>query len=189
MPSPATADHVAFIRAIMIGRQGLHREVVLDLFRDAGARDPVSHLATGIVSFGARPRDLDGIVGHVEAGIEAIAGRPKLLYVRPLAHLVAMVDADPFAAAPVHDAPQREVVFMQGRVPPLDLPVMTAKADLCIFAAGDRELFAVSRVEPPGGVIERLTGEPVTVRAWSTVTRIVRTLTASVQVVSGDSAD
>jgi uncharacterized protein (DUF1697 family) len=178
MPSPATADHVAFIRAIMIGRQGLHREVVLDLFRDAGAHHPVNHLATGNVSFGARTRDLDGIVEHVEAGIEAIAGRPKLLYVRPLAQLVAMVDADPFATAPRGDVPQREVVFMPGRVPPIELPFVTRRGDLCIFAASDRELFAVSRVEPPGGVIERLTGEPVTVRAWSTVTRIVRTLTA-----------
>jgi uncharacterized protein (DUF1697 family) len=177
MPSPATADHVAFIRAIMIGRLGLHREVLLDLFRSAGARHPANHLATGNVSFGARARDVDGIVEHVESGIEAIVGRPKLLYVRPLAHLVAMVDADPFAAAPVRDAPQREVVFVHGRVPPLDLPIVTTKADLCVFASSGRELFAVSRVEPPGGVIERVTGEPVTVRAWSTVTRIVRTLT------------
>jgi uncharacterized protein (DUF1697 family) len=176
MPSPATADHVAFIRAIMIGRQGLHREVLLDLFRDAGARHPVSHLATGNVSFGARAPDLDEIVGHVEAGLEAIAGRPKRLYVRSLAHLVAMVETDPFAAAPARDVTQREVVFLTGRAPALDLPIVTRRADLCVFAASERELFAVSRVEPPGGVVERLTGEPVTVRAWSTVTRIVRTL-------------
>lgn len=128
MPSPATAEHVAFIRAIMIGRQGLHREVVLDLFRDAGALDPVSHLATGNVSFRAHPRDLDDIVGHVEEGLEATAGRPKLLYVRRLTHLVAMVDADPFAAAPSHDAPQREVVFVPGRVPPIELPFVTRRA-------------------------------------------------------------
>jgi uncharacterized protein (DUF1697 family) len=188
MPSPATTDrratataadrHVAFIRAIMIGREGLHRDVLLDLFREAGAGNPVSYIATGNISFEAPPRRVDVIARRVEAGIEAIAGRPKPLFVRSLAHLAAMVDADPFATAPFGDGVGGEVVFMLGRVPALELPIVSPSGDLCVFAASDRELFAVSRTDPPGGRIERLTGEPVTVRAWSTVTTIVRKLTA-----------
>lgn len=174
----AAGCHVAFIRAIMIGREGLHRDVLLDMFRDAGAGNPISYIATGNVSFEARSQDVEGIVERVEAGIDALVGRPKLLFVRPLAHLAAMVDGNPFATGPVRDASEREVVFMLGRVPALELPIVSPSGDLCVFAASDRELFAVSRRDPPGGRIERLTGEPVTVRAWSTVTTIVRKLTS-----------
>jgi uncharacterized protein (DUF1697 family) len=179
----AGADcHVAFIRAIMIGREGLHRAVLLDLFREAGAGNPVSYIATGNVSFEAPPRRVDVIAGRVEAGIEAIVGRPKPLFVRSLAHLAAMVDADPFTTAPFGDGVAREVVFFRGSVPSFDLPIVSPSGNMCAFSSSGRELFAVSRAtggvpEAPGGLIERLARESVTVRAWSTVTTVVRKLT------------
>jgi len=175
--------HVAFIRAIMIGREGLHREVVLDLFRRAGGHNPVSYIATGNVSFEVAPARLARLVREVEAGIESIVGRPKPLYVRSVAELVAMIEARPFSTAPFDDERGREVVFFRGAVPPRALPHVSPSGYLSVFAAGGRELFAVSRAgdRPPesaGGMIQHLTGELVTARAWSTVSTVVRKLTA-----------
>lgn len=178
----AAVPHVAFVRAIMIGREGLHREVVLDLFRTAGADVPVSYIATGNVSFEAAPSDIGRIVGAIEAGIEAVTGRPKPLYVRTLEELQTMVADEPWAGSPFTDVDERDVIFFRDTAPAIELPIVSPSGSLSVFASSRRELFCVSRridgraPEGSGGLIERLTGEQVTVRAWSTVTTIVRKL-------------
>lgn len=166
MPTPR---RVAFVRAIMIGREGLDREVVLDLFRAAGAIDPRNHLATGNVSFTSLGADLPGIRGHVEAGIEAIVGRPKPIFVRALDHLERLVDAGP----PGGD-PACEVVFLPVDAPAVELPLVSRSGRTSVFASNGTELFMTSTPqEAPGALVERVLGRPVTVRAWSTIGKIV----------------
>ena len=55
----------------MIGREGLHREVLLDLFDTAGAGTPRSYISTGNVSFSSPATALADIAASVEEGIEA----------------------------------------------------------------------------------------------------------------------
>lgn len=171
--------HVAFVRAVMIGRDGLHRDVLLDLFRSGGAVDPRNHLTTGNVSFTAPADTVPVLVGHVEAGIREIVGRPKLLFVRTVAHLEALVADDPFRAAPFHEPDEREVVVLPDDAPSIDLPLVSRSGHLTVFASTGHELCSVSRraggrqPEAPGGLVERALGVPVTVRAWSTVVKIV----------------
>jgi hypothetical protein len=67
----------------------------------------------------------------------------------------------------------------------VDLPISAPRGDFDVFRAGPRELFAITHSVPrgaqaPGGVVERLTGEQVTTRAWSTVLRIATHLAGSV---------
>lgn len=153
----------------MIGRDGLHREVVLDLFRDAGAVDPRNHLATGNVSFAAPGADLPGIREHVEAGIAAIAGRPKPVFLRALTHLERLVDDGP----PGGDR-TCEVVVLPSCAPAIDLPLVSRSGRTAVFASNGTELFMTSTPqEAPGVLVERAVGGPVTVRAWSTIEKIV----------------
>lgn len=157
----------------MIGREGLHREVVLDLFREAGAIEPRNHLATGNISFTARSADVQAITRHVEAGVAAIAGRPKPLFVRGLDHLEQLVADDPFRDAP-SDGADREVIFLPPGTPPTALPLLSRSGLTSVFASNGSELFAVGRPdEGPGALVERALGVPVTVRAWSTIHKIV----------------
>lgn len=175
---------VAFVRAVMIGREGLHREVLLEMFSRAGAVEPVSYLATGNVSFAVEPDRVDRVVASVEADLEVLLGRPTPLFVRSPGELVALVEGDPFAAAPFSDVYARLVTFFVDRVPDtIALPVRAPNGDWEVFAAGPREVFSVTRAWPdrqpqdPGGVIQRTAGEPVTTRALGTIERIVAKLT------------
>ena len=49
-PMPRQA---AFVRNVMIGREGLHRQVLLDVVERAGGRAPRSYISTGNVTFDA----------------------------------------------------------------------------------------------------------------------------------------
>lgn len=168
----------------MIGREGLHREVVLDLFREAGAIEPRNHLATGNVSFSVDPERLDALVAAVESDLQALLGRPTPLFVRTLDDLVALLEADHFVDAPFDDVAARLVTFFRDRVPhTLDLPLHAPNGDWSVFAVGPGEVFSVTRAridrqpQDPGGVIQRIAGEPVTTRALGTLDRIVAKLT------------
>lgn len=174
----ANRCYVGFVRAVMIGRDGLHRTVLLDLLAAAGAANPVSYITTGNVSFEAAQDRVDDIVADVEHRIGTVVSRPTPVFVRTRDELRDMTAGDPFADAPFPDAEAREVVFLRDRVPDVDLPIRSARGDVMVFARSERELFSVSRrvdgtLRSPGGTIERLTGQRVTTRAWSTVTRIV----------------
>lgn len=175
---------VAFVRAVMIGREGLHREVLLEMFGRAGAADATSYISTGNVSFTAAPGRLDEIVASVEAELGALLGRPTPLFVRPLSHLARLLDADPFASEPFDAVYARLVTFFSDRVPStMAVPMTAPNGDWSVFAATASEVFSVTRAWPdrqpqdPGGVIQRTAGELVTTRGLSTVARIVAKLT------------
>ncbi|MEZ5298123.1 MAG: DUF1697 domain-containing protein [Ilumatobacteraceae bacterium] len=68
--------HVAFVRAVMIGREGLHRPVLLDMFERAGGSEATSYISTGNVSFPADPESIGELVELVEADLEQLLGAP-----------------------------------------------------------------------------------------------------------------
>jgi len=181
MARPQT--YVAFVRAVMVGREGLHRQVLVDAFSQSGATVPVSHITTGNVSFQADPLRLDELVAQAENRISAVVGRPTGVHVRSLDELNAMLAADPFADPPFDGVPS--VAFFQDPVPGgVRLPLVSAAGDVSVFAAGNRELYAVSALvdglsRGAGGMIEAAAGVQVTSRVWRTVTRIVDRLTTS----------
>lgn len=167
----------------MIGREGLHRRVLLDLFDRAGASDAVSHITTGNVSFRAEPREVARIVSTVEHDLEQLLGRETPLYVRTLDALRRLLDEDRFAEAPFDEVYARLVTFFRGEVPrSLVLPIDAPSGDWSVFARRSGEVLSVTRAWPdrqpqdPGGVIQRLADEPVTTRALGTIERIVAKL-------------
>jgi len=172
--------HVAFVRAVMIGREGLHRDVLLAMFERAGADDCLSYISTGNVSFRAEPGAVWTIVERVEDDLEQLLGRATPVFVRPLGELVTLLAADPFADPPVDAVRSCEVSFFRSAVPShLDLPMTASNGDWVVFGTGPREVFSVTCDHPgrqpssPGGAIERAAGEPITTRAIGTLERIV----------------
>jgi uncharacterized protein (DUF1697 family) len=176
--------YVAFVRAVMIGREGLHRQVLLDVFADSGAQRAASYISTGNVSFELADDDqLDELVDTVERGVTGVVGRETEVFVRSIDELSAIHRRQPFAATPFPEFQDAIVIMFRDRVPErLRLPIESPRGDWVVFAAGPREVFAVvrdvdGRRQSPGGVIERLAGERMTSRAWSTIDRIVTKLT------------
>lgn len=176
-------NHVAFVRAVMIGREGLHRRVLIEMFERAGAIDAVSYISTGNVSFRSGAGEVPSIVARVERDLERLLGRETPLYVRTIDELRALLADDPFAAAPFDAVYARLVTFFRAAVPErIELPVEAPNGDWSVFARRPRELLSVTRAWPdrqpqdPGGVIQRLAGEPVTTRTIGTIDRIVAKL-------------
>ncbi len=173
---------VAFVRAVMHGRDGLHRTVLLDTFTMAGAIDATSYLTTGNVSFRSSPDRLDALRRTVEAGLGAVVSRPTEVFVRSLAELEAIQTRDPFADSPLAVEHERLVTFLPAAPPAsLELPVVGFGGEVIVLGAGERELYSVSvttngHSRGPGGLIERSLGQRVTTRAWSTVDRILSRL-------------
>ena len=162
----------------MIGREGLHRQVLLDLFLDAGAADPRSYISTGNVTFAAEGGDVARIGSVAEDRIEGVIGRREGVYVRSVSHLTDLVSEEPFARAPFSDPYERTVSFLWEPLDGVDLPIESTRRDVVVFAARSAELFAVNRLvdgrtSGAGGLIERVLEQRVTTRSWNTVLRIV----------------
>ncbi len=169
----------AFVHNVMIGREGLTRRVLLGLFAEAGANAPRSYISTGNVTFGAHSEDVGAITTSVEAGIGAVLGRPEPVFVRSVEYLQELVAANPFLATPFPDPIERTVSFLSVPInlDRLELPVMSRRGDVALFAATSGEVFAVGRVVDGktgggGGLVEKTVGRRVTTRSWNTVLRI-----------------
>ena len=174
---------VAFVRAVMHGRDGLHRTVQLGLFTNAGATESTSYLTTGNVSFRCPEDRLPELQRAVETGLEAVVGRRTEVFLRSVDELTAIQAGEPFADPPLTTEHERLVTFLAAPPPAdLDLPIIQGDGEVVVFAAGRRELFSVARKSDgssrgPGGFIERALDARVTTRAWSTVERILTRLT------------
>ena len=70
--SQAQARYVAFVRNIMVGRNGLTADVLRQFVTGAGGRQPRSHLATGNLAFTASPDSLVEFRQLVEASIASV---------------------------------------------------------------------------------------------------------------------
>lgn len=170
---------VAFIRAVMVGREGLHRQRILDIFDQAGARDPVSHLATGNVSFDLDPTDVDVLAGTVGEAMSQVVGRDIEVFIRSLDKLTTVDAAAIYAIAPFEPL-QRLVTYFHE--PPdfgsTEIPGLIQKGRTAVLAIDGRDVYSAAReldgqIGAPGGVLEKLTGQRVTTRGWSTIQKII----------------
>ncbi len=163
----------------MVGREGLHREVILDAFLQAGAADPASHLATGNVSFDADPADIPALTQRAGAGLGAVVGRKIEVFVRSVDEL-REVDADAiYSTAPF---PPRDRLVTYFHEPPnfgdAEIPGLIQEDRTAVLVIDGSDVYSVAReldgkVGAPGGILEKLSGQRVTTRAWATVEKIL----------------
>ena len=171
--------HVAFIRAIMVGREGLHREVILDIFRQAGAENPTSHLATGNVAFDLPERGIPGMAAKVDQAMTEIVGRKIEIFVRSIDELAA-VDADAIYATSPFEPRDRLVTYFHA-APDLGetkVPGLIQNGRTAVLEIDGRDVYCVAReldgqIGAPGGILEKLSGQRVTTRAWATVEKVL----------------
>lgn len=172
--------HAAFVRAVMVGRDGLDRETLLGCFRDGGAANPRSYITTGNVTFDAVEADIWSIRAGVEAAIEAVVDRRTEVYIRSIPYLEALLAADPFSRSPVADAIEQEVSLTYSAIDPstLELPIESPGGHLTVYHATSGEVFSAGRLvdgrqKGAGGWVERLLGQRVTTRTRRTILRVV----------------
>jgi uncharacterized protein (DUF1697 family) len=168
---------VGFVRNVMLGREGLHRDVLLDIVEAAGGTDVRNHLTTGNVTFAAPPARAGAIGRRAEAGIATVLGRQEPVILRELAWLQALVEDDPFEA--YRDGQwELEVGFLPLDVAPLDPAQLRNPEPTVVLRVGQREVFTA---RPREGrhrphvvpLLQEATGSKATSRAWSTLEKIV----------------
>jgi uncharacterized protein (DUF1697 family) len=171
--------HIAFVRNIMVGRRGLTRDVLLDIFTTAGALETRSFIATGNFAFTSSATSVNEVGARVEAAIETVLGHREELFIRSLEELRGLDQAGFFAAGVGLDDRVRAVTFVpDGASWTADLPHSTPRGDIQIIAASGPNIFSL--VHPVGGVagspngpVERLLKVRATTRNWNTVERIL----------------
>ena len=140
----------------------------------AGFADVKTVLSSGNVVFGATgtPRS---IARRAEAAMQEHLGRSFLTFVRPLAQLQAMLEADPYRAFRVPAGAKRVVTFL-AKLPPEPPELPLHAHDATLYALQDLELFSAYVPGPKGGafmgVIEGKFGKDVTTRTWDTVRKV-----------------
>jgi uncharacterized protein (DUF1697 family) len=176
--SDVPSRHIAFIRNVMIGRANLHRDALLRVFRDAGALDPQSHLATGNVSFGWDGGEMVGLIDATQTGIASTMGRFEPVFVRSVVSLASAMKSEPFRSSPIRDVGHRCVTFTDMRGS-LELPLVSAREDAYIFGTVGTDFMSVTRlVDGRGGNVNRMVEKALscaaTTRNWNTIERIVK---------------
>ena len=169
-----------FVRNVMVGRNGLSAEVLLELVAKAGGHEPRSHLATGNLTFSASPELLEVIRAGIEDSVDSVLGRRENVFIRSVASLASAVRSDPFAEMMADDVYERCVTFVpaEPRVSLL-LPMQTPRGDVVLFACRAGGVLSITRrisgrPGQPGRFLESTTGTRVTTRNWNTIERIVR---------------
>lgn len=179
-PAVSQRRYVAFIRNIMIGRNGLTADLLKDSVLEAGGQQPRSHLATGNIVFTSTADSVMDVGRKIESAVETILGRREEVFIRAVDDLVAAVGTDPYATMMSEDVHERCVSFLpSGCVVDLSLPDSTPRGDLVLFAVRDEAVFSITRLVSgrpgqPGKYLEIALDVRVTTRNWNTIERIAK---------------
>lgn len=138
----------------------------------AGLRDVKTLLSSGNAAFTTTAKSDAAVARIVEKALEKHAGRAFPTIVRRSDHLLALVQADPYAAFKLLPKAKRIVTFLREPHPSaLRLPIASEGAH--ILAMDDGHVFSAYLPNPRGPVfmalIERTFGSGVTTRTWDTV--------------------
>jgi uncharacterized protein (DUF1697 family) len=161
----------------MIGREGLHRGVLLRLLEEAGGDDGRSHLATGNVTFTANVRDIAAVVRRFEHGIESVIGRPEPVITRRFSWLQEFVSADLFAG---YEDGQWEllVALLPTNAAPFDPARLGDPGRTVILQVREHELVGArpsdQKAPHVNALAQRAAGVKTTSRGWSTLQRVSR---------------
>ena len=112
-----------------------------------------------------------------EEAFERYLNHRFVTIVRPIDHLQALIDRDPYAAFSLPDGAKRNVTFLRHRpdVPPT-LPLRLRGAELLALEGREALTYYIpNQVDPAFMVlIDKAFGKEVTTRTWETVHRIVK---------------
>jgi uncharacterized protein (DUF1697 family) len=170
---------VGLVRNVMLGREGLHRSVLMELLAAAGGSDPRSYLTTGNVTFGAANNsEAKAIAGRLEVSIAALLGRDEMVAVRRRASLRDLIARNPFCDYDP-DLWHLEVAFLSASASPLIAAGFGDAGSTHIVEVGQREIFVARPIDGPRGphanpLLERLAGGRATSRGWPTLVRLAQ---------------
>lgn len=181
--------YIAFIRNVMIGREGLLQKTLINIFEMAGCLNVKSYLSTGNVSFNYFGGNIQLLAKNLESEIEKIIGRKEEVFIRDLAYLKAIRDNSYFSGNTTYDnIYERCVTFAADKIKyTFILPLYSKRKDVELFKILDSEAYSVTRLidgrtSSAGKIIEKELDIRVTTRNWNTIEKIIEKLNTSTTV-------
>jgi len=164
--------HAAFLRGV--SPMNCRMPALAAALEAAGFADVRTVLSSGNVVFTARGTP-DALRRKAEKALQAHLGRTFLTLVRPVEHLQALLDADPFVAWRLPAAAKRVVTFLaQPPDPAPRLPIEHKGARILALRGCEALVAYVPQPNEPVfmALIEKTFGTEVTTRTWETVRKV-----------------
>lgn len=171
--------YAAFLRGV--SPMNLKMPELSAAFEGAGFSQVRTLLSSGNVVFSASRGTEASLQRKAEAAMQERLGKTFMTFIRPIAHLEGLLQADPFAEFRLPANSKRVVTFLHE--PPRDFPSLPIELGAArLLALEDRELFC-AYVPSPGDpvfmrLIERHCGKAQTTRTWDTVRKVCAAGTA-----------
>ena len=168
----------AFIRNIMIGREGMTASFLLKALTDCGVTEPESFLSTGNFVFTLHSGNLRGLEADFADAISRKLGRFEPVFCRSRAHISSLIEAHPFQEKDEPAIYERCISFLsQAPACALALPIVSKRGDVEVFKIVDSEAYSTTRLisgrtSNAGAILEPLLSTQVTTRNWNTVLRL-----------------
>ena len=180
--------YIAFIRNVMIGREGLLQKTLTTIFERAGCENVKSYLSTGNVSFNYFGDNIQLLATKLESEIQKIIGRKEDVFIRDLDYLKAIKDNNYFSeGATLENVYERCITFAADKIKcSFLLPVYSKRKDVELFKIVDSEAYSVTRLidgrtSSAGKIIEKELDIRVTTRNWNTIDKIIDKLNSNNQ--------
>jgi uncharacterized protein (DUF1697 family) len=168
----------AFVRNIMIGREGMATSFLLKALTDCGVTEPESFLSTGNFAFNLHSGNLAVLEVSFANLISRKLGRFEPVFCRSFAHLNSLVESRPFEGKTEPEIYERCISFLnQAPSYSLALPIISKRGDVEVFKIVDSEAYSTTRLikgrtSNAGAILEPLFSTKVTTRNWNTVLRL-----------------
>jgi uncharacterized protein (DUF1697 family) len=143
----------------------------------AGFTEVKTVISSGNAVFSARAASASTLEKKCEEAFERHLDHRFLTIVRPIDHLEALIDRDPFAAFTLPHGAKRNVTFLRRRPDePPTLPLRLRGAEMLALDGREALTYYIpNQVDPAFMVlIDKTLGKEVTTRTWETVLRIVK---------------
>jgi uncharacterized protein (DUF1697 family) len=180
--------YIAFVRNVMIGREGLLQKTLTTIFEMAGCENVKSYLSTGNVSFNYFGDDIQLLATNLESEIQKIIGRKEDVFIRDLAYLKAIKDNNYFSGnTTLENIYECCITFAAIKIKySFLLPLYSKRKDVELFKILDSEAYSVTRLiegrtSSAGKIIEKELDIRVTTRNWNTIDKIINKLNTNNQ--------
>ncbi len=168
--------YVAFLRAINVGGRVVKMTRLKQIFEHLKLAEVETFIASGNVIFTA-PADPARLEAQIEKGLQSALGYPVVTFLRSTEEIAAVAQRDPFGT-PMPPGGRIFVAFLRDPPPASVRKKVAALATSTdTFAVDGRELYwrcAVPSMQSiiSGATLERVLGQPATLRNVNTVRRL-----------------
>jgi uncharacterized protein (DUF1697 family) len=135
--------YVAFLRGINVGGHTVKMAQLCALFQEMGFTRVSSYIQSGNIFFESLESDEQQLETSIAMKLKGALGYDVRVYVRTVAELTRIIARDPFRNLTVRTDMRACIVFLDGPIPSLDLPLFSPKRDMEVVAVSDREAYVL----------------------------------------------